>query len=242
LQYRSIAAIGKFLKVPLNDLGIIRKFNGVNVLQTRWYIKISCQDYILKILTAHAWLDLNASSRQPSPTMRSDSTNQQQLGLELAERPTSPQQQHTIEDQTGFSYCTAIGELKFALVPARSEISMATTKLSQYGTNPAYIHYQAIRTVFAFPNNTRDDGMWIYWRTKPRPDLPEGPIPQPYISPTDALPLIPSSSPTVPQGFSDSDWGSDLLIDALSVECSSCSLALPLSTRQNIKSRRIVNY
>jgi Reverse transcriptase (RNA-dependent DNA polymerase) len=98
---RIIAAIGKFLKVPLNDLGIIRKFNGVNVLQTRWYTKISRQDYLLKILTAHEWLDLKASTRQPLPT-RSDLTYQRQL--ELMDRPTNATQQQSIQEQAEFSY------------------------------------------------------------------------------------------------------------------------------------------
>ena len=39
--------------VPLNNLGIIRKCNGVNILQTRHYVKISCEDYLLKILLNH---------------------------------------------------------------------------------------------------------------------------------------------------------------------------------------------
>ena len=150
-----IAAIGKFLKVPLNNLGIMRKFNGVNIIQTRWYIKISCQDYLLKILMAHDWLDLK-SSRQPIP-MRSNSTYQHQL--ELAEQPSNQTAQHTIQEQAGFSYRTVIGKWIYALVIARPEISMATTKLSQYGSNPAYIHYlyKAVRAIFAFLNNTRED-------------------------------------------------------------------------------------
>ena len=51
----TIARIGEHLQVPLNGLGIIRKFNGVNILQSKWYIKISCEDYILKILMKHNW-------------------------------------------------------------------------------------------------------------------------------------------------------------------------------------------
>ena len=123
-----IAAIGKFLKVPLNDLGVIKKLNGVNIQRTQWYIKISCQDYLLKILESNGWLDLKASN-QPIP-MCQDPTYHRQL--ELAERPTSPQQQeHIQKDAAGFSYRAAIGELIYALVIARPEISLSTTKLAQ---------------------------------------------------------------------------------------------------------------
>jgi hypothetical protein len=62
-------------------------------------------------------------------------------------------------NQVGFSYRMTIGELIYALVVARVDISFAVIKLSQYGSNPASIHYyQAVRQVFAFLNNTREDG------------------------------------------------------------------------------------
>jgi hypothetical protein len=198
-----ITAIGQFLKVPLNDLGLIRKFNGVNILQTRWYIKIYCADYLLKILENHEWLDLKASN-QPIP-MRSDSHYQRQL--ELEDRPDNSELQSSIQKQAGFPYRTAIGELIYALVIARPDISMATTKLSQYGTNPALIHYHAVKAVFAFLNNTREDGL-IYWRSAPRMDLPEAPLPTPHSTSANALPPF-QSDPARPIAFSDSDWGSD---------------------------------
>lgn len=64
-----IRQIGTHLKVPLNDLGIIRKFNGVNIQQTKWYIKISCEEYLMKILMKHEWLQLKASNL-PVPMRR----------------------------------------------------------------------------------------------------------------------------------------------------------------------------
>ena len=198
-----ISEIGRHLKAPLNDLGIIKKFNGTNVLQTRWYITVSCEDYIVKILKSHAWLTLSASN-QPLP-MRSDSKCQCQL--EMADRPADALQQKTIQDQAGFSFRMAIGELIYALVIARPEISTATTKLSQYNSNPATIHYQALKAIFAFPNNTREDGL-IFWRTQPRQDLPDVKLPTPYSTMHNALTPLPSY-PTRLVGYTDSDWGSD---------------------------------
>ena len=178
-----IAEIGKHLKAPLNDLGIIRKFNGTNILQTRWYIKVSCEDYYLqKILTQHDWLHLKASN-QPLP-MRSDSKHQRQL--ELVTRPQTPEEQQYVQAQAGFSYRNSIWELIYALVIARPDISLATTKLSQYSTNPALEHYHAVKAVFAFLNNTKDNGL-IFWRNEPRLDLPHAQIPSPYSSQHNAL-------------------------------------------------------
>jgi hypothetical protein len=199
----TIANIGAHLQVPLNDLGIIRKFNGVNILQSKWYIKISCEDYLLKILLKHNWQELKAS-QLPVP-MKYDSKYQREL--ELAIRPTTPQEQQKVMNQAGFSYRMTIGELIYALMVARVDISFAVIKLSQYGSNPAALHYQAVRHVFAFLNNTRKDGL-VYWRKRPRDDLPHHALPVPRSNQIDRL----SAPITVPRellAYSDSDWGSD---------------------------------
>ena len=96
----TIAEIGKYLQVPLNDLGLIKKFKGVNILQTRWYIKVSCQDYITRILTVHNWLSLKTANL-PVP-MRSDPAYQRQL--ETAIRPTEEKEQNEIQTQAGWFF------------------------------------------------------------------------------------------------------------------------------------------
>jgi hypothetical protein len=92
-------------------------------------------------------------------------------------------------------------------VIARPDISLPTTKLSQYNSNPALDHNHAAKAVFAYLNNTKEDGL-IFWRSQPRMDLPEVNLPTPYSSAHNALTPLPTQ-PHVPLGFSDSDWGSD---------------------------------
>ena len=200
---QQISAIGSFLQVPLNQLGVITKFNGVNVQQTKWFIKVSCQDYLRKILENHNWLDLRASD-MPVP-MKSDSAYQR--ALEKAVRPQTPAEQQKVQDQAGFVYRTAIGELIYALIVARLEISFATTKLSQYSSNPALIHYTAVKQIFAYLNNTMDEGL-IFWRSSPRDDLPDTTPPRPRSNYVDRL-LTPRLQPTELFAYTDSDWGSD---------------------------------
>ena len=100
------------------------------------------------------------------------------------------------------------GELIYALVVARLDISFAIIKLCQYNANPAAVHYQAIRHVFAFLNNTRADDGLIYRRPRPRSDLPDIAPPSPRSNSEYRLerPLV---KPTILLVYSDSDWGSD---------------------------------
>jgi hypothetical protein len=62
---------------PLNQLGTIRKFNGVNVEQTRYYNHIHCATYIEKIVSHHGWDNLKIQS--PPTPMKSDSKYQKQI-------------------------------------------------------------------------------------------------------------------------------------------------------------------
>ena len=118
-------------------------------------------------------------------------------------------EQNDIQATAGFSYCMATGELIYALVIARPEISFAITKpTTQYGSSgPALIHYQAVWQVYAFLNNTREDGL-IFWRREPWADLPDIPRPRTRSNPNDWLPT-PTTHPTSPVAYSDLDWGSD---------------------------------
>ena len=90
--------------------------------------------------------------------MRSDSKYQREL--ETAARPSTQEEQQHIQQQAGFSYRMATGELIYALIVARMEISFAIIKLSQFNANPALrIHYKALRQVFAYLNHTRNGGL-----------------------------------------------------------------------------------
>ena len=104
-----IAKIGKELFVPLDNLGLIKKFNGVDILQTRDYVKVSCESYS-KIIETHGWGDLPAANKPVS--MQSDS--KYMAMLETTERPTTDTEKKELEKQMGFSYWSIIGELVFA--------------------------------------------------------------------------------------------------------------------------------
>ena len=54
------------LTFPLNFLGIVWKFNGVNVGQTCHYSHIHCSTYIGKIIKHHEWENVQ-SQTPPTP-------------------------------------------------------------------------------------------------------------------------------------------------------------------------------
>lgn len=188
----------------LNDLGIIKRFNGMDIQQTRHFININCHTYIDKIISHHGWQN-EKHANKPIP-MRNESSFL--ATLELTEGPDDPIEQRELEKQMGFNYRQVIGEAIFAMTLCRVDIAPAIIKLSQYSTNPAKCHYQAAKALMVYLHATRNDGIY-FWRSAPNPELPDVPLPN-TISSHQQLQAYPElQSATELEGASDSTWATD---------------------------------
>ena len=87
-----------------------------------------------------------------------------------------PQSLVDTEKQFGFTYRQGIGELLYAMITFRPDISFPLIKLSQYSTKPALEHFQVVQGIFKYLKETKDEGIY-YWRETPRTDRPLGPNP-----------------------------------------------------------------
>ena len=157
---------------PMNDLGVVKRFNGVDILQSRHFVRLSCETYIDKVIGNHDWQDLQ-SATLPVP-MRSDSDFLSKFDQESG--PTDPEEAKRLQETMGFSYRQAVGELIYAMTVCRLDVCSAACKLAQHTQAPAKIHYQAVKATWAYLKATRSDGI-TYWRSSPNPTLPEAPFP-----------------------------------------------------------------
>jgi len=162
------------MTIEVKELGLISHFNGIDVDQTRDYIKLSNAMYIDKILRNHPWIleDPHPPATFPIP-IRSDTTYTR--SLEEAD-PLSEPDRLALETKLGFSYRQAIGELIYALVTCRPDISFAAIKLGQYSASPALCHFDALKGIFRFLKATKDNGIY-YWCRQPCLDLPKKELP-----------------------------------------------------------------
>ena len=198
-----IRKIGAYLKKPLKELGLLERFNGIDIVQSRHYNKIHCGTYINKIVAAHGW-ENTALTREVHTPMRSDSAYQ--TSLETAVRPLTSDKAHEIASNMGFSYRQAIGELIFAAVTCRIDILYAVIKLSQYSSSPAAVHFTAVKNIFRYLRTHPDKGLH-FWRTQPNYDLPNMPFPD--IRPDNYV-LTPNHHDAgTLYGYVDSDWAGD---------------------------------
>jgi len=193
---------------PIKRLGLIEYFNGVTVEQTAHYIKLSSSTYIDKILQQHDFGELHHTHHRPIPM---NDTNEYCRKLDTAEGPTAEAERIALAEKMTFSYRQAIGELIWAMITCRPDISFATVKLSQFASNPAEIHYKAVKDVFRYLRATKDFGIY-YWKEKLDSRLPTVALPSRYSNETDVnlthdVSHIPSRALS---GYVDSDWASDI--------------------------------
>ena len=207
-----IDEISKYLTAPLKNLGRVDRFNGVEVQQTDKFVKLHNTQYIEKILTRHGWLsDTYKHQNYPVP-MRSDSKFLS--ALENAKGPENDIERNKLESKMKFSYRQALGEILYAMVTCRPDISVSITKLSQYSQNPAEVHYLTLKNVFRYLRCTKNDGL-IFWRREKATfaNIEPAVLPKMYSDETTQNEL--KEQPKLPNdlgtmfGYVDSDWAGD---------------------------------
>ena len=161
------------MTIDISKLGMILRFNGVDVLQTRHYIKLYNCTYIRKILANHAWILEEHPMGEFSLPMRSDTSYARDLKIA---KPLSQSEREKLEKEYGFTYQQGVGEILYALITCCPDISYATIKLSQYSTKPSKIHFDALKQVYRYLKATEDDDIY-FWRSEPHMDLPIGELP-----------------------------------------------------------------
>jgi hypothetical protein len=109
----------------------------------------------------------------------------------------------------GFNYRQVIGELIYAMVTCRPDISYPLIKLSQYSANPTEEHYVAVKDIFYYLKATSSDGIY-YWRPMKNDNLPDLPLPEFTPSPYTPDSSTRADTPLDLIGAVDADWAGDV--------------------------------
>ena len=193
------------MSAPLKREGLLQRFNGIDIYQTDDFIRVHCNTYISKILQNKKF-DLTTTQNKPTP-MTSD--NDLIRNLDTAIGPTDEAEKQALQKEMGFKYRAATGELLFAMVTCRPDISNAVIKLTQFNVNPARCHYEAVIRVYKYLNATKDRGL-TFWRTQKNPHLPMAvphlPQPEEYEFHT----TTEHNKPKQPYVMVDSDWAGNV--------------------------------
>eukprot|EP00804_Cyclotella_cryptica_P012200 CCRYP_009883-RA/>CCRYP_009883-RA protein AED:0.21 eAED:0.21 QI:0/-1/0/1/-1/1/1/0/337 len=201
-------AIDDHLTMTIKRQGLVTLFNGVDILQSRNYIKISAETYIEKMGAKyldmwHKEVQMMAERPLPIPTNESfikafnaDSGN------------PDVKIQKELQQRFKFGYRSGVGELIYAMVTCRPDISAVTVKCTQHSTCPADIHFQAVKHAIKYLVATQKDRIY-FWRATPLMTLPEHPIPVCATALHGPLPPKvhrPQHACTDMHAYVDSDW------------------------------------
>ena len=188
-----IATINKHATTENQGIGIRTKagmhscYNGVDVHQTRDYIKLSCETYICRVLQTHGWETPGANKSDCHDSVPLAPDFSKTLGGLIG--PQEGTAKHLkLEKQVGYTYCQVLGELIYTYTVCRVDIGYAATLLSHFSHAPALEHYKALKGVIKYLHRTTTWGI-MYWRPHPVASLPHVPPPEHTVDPT--LPAFP---------------------------------------------------
>lgn len=205
LASRVFDLIDEHLMIPLKRLGLITLFNGLDITQSRDYIKISCRSYIERICEKYldGWLSKHNIAHRPTPLPQTDSFIKSFLS---ATGDPTESTQSKLSSSMGIKYRNVLGELIFALVTCRPEISYAVVKCAQATTAPHEIHYHGLKHLLKYLYSTKDDGIY-YWRLQKNDTLPHLPLPSVTSATMDLLLANrPTHNALDLHGYVDLDW------------------------------------
>ena len=190
---------------PLKRMGLVTLFNGIDVKQTRDWIKISVETYIDRIMVKHlsAWMTGVESFTRPTP-LPSRRDFLRRFLSDLGDDDDVVQT--ALAKSNHFTYRSGVGELIYAYITCRPDLAYGVVRASQFNTCPAQIHYDGVKHMLKYLYRTKSDGIY-FWRTTPNESLPyESP---PTIN-SNAHDLLvdgrPSHEPMDLHGFFDADW------------------------------------
>ncbi len=194
------------LSIPLKQQGLLDMFNGINVTQTRDYIKIDCHTYIDKFCKKylHTWLQkVPLTENRPTPLPTNPTWIKK---FNAATGPSNPKDQQHLATKMDIKYKGGVGKLIWAMTTCRPDISYTSVKLSQSNSAPAEHHYHGLKHAIRYVYITRHDGIY-FWRTHARDDLPTGPLPTVNSNVKDLLlESRPQHDAHIAVAYGDSDW------------------------------------
>ena len=194
------------LKIPVKRQGYLDMYNGIDVLQTRHYIKISVRSFIDKVFEHHlsTWMKSTYPSPARSTPLPTDATFMKKFNSSTGD--PDPKLQQKLAKTMQLNYRSGVGELIWAMTTSQPDLTFTSVKLSQSNSCPHKIHFHGLKHALKFLYNSKNDGLY-FWRPHPRTELPEGPIPPINSNRQDILlDDRPQFDASTVHAYADSDW------------------------------------
>jgi len=155
--------------------GVYQRYNGIDIIQTRDYVKVGCESYIDRMLQTHGWESPRSPRDRTSTKIVPIDPSKVNHFMLLDGPPEKSEDAKALAKQKGFSYRNVLGELIYAYVIARLDIGYAVCTLARFASAPHADHYDALKHVCRYLRATKSWGI-IYVRPAPLEGLPDVPF------------------------------------------------------------------
>jgi hypothetical protein len=194
------------LSIPMKQQGFLDMYNGIDVLQTRNYIKISCKTFINKICDKYlnSWMqNFTSTEDQPTP-LPTDPTGFKKFNAAIGD--PDPKVQVKLVKNMQLTYWSGVEELIWAMTTTRPNLAYSSVKLSQANSAPNEHHYHGVKHALKYLYSTWDDGIY-FWRTGACNEFKEGPLPTINSNKQDLLLADqPEHDVHIVHAYADLDW------------------------------------
>ncbi len=153
-------------------------YNGVDILQTRHYIELLVKTFNDKVFKPYFATWMKTCYPMPSHSTPPPSNQTWLKKFNAAIGDPDPKVQVQLAKSMKLTYHSGVGKLIWAMTTCQPDLAYTSSiKLSQLNTCPHELHFHGLKHSLKFLYSTKDDGLY-FWCTHPRPEIPEGPIPQ----------------------------------------------------------------
>ena len=130
--------IDDHLKIPIKQQGYLDMYNGIDILQTRYYIKINLRSFIDKIFEPYlaTWMKTAYPSPACSTLLPLDPTWLKKFNTAVGD--TDKKVQAQLAKSMQLDYHSGVGKLIWAMTTCRPDLSYASVKLLQ--TNRTHLN------------------------------------------------------------------------------------------------------
>jgi hypothetical protein len=194
------------LSIPMKCQGYLDMYNGINVLETCNYIKVSSYTFINKICEKHLarWMhNFTSPDAQPTPLPTGPTWYKK---FNSAVGDPDPKVQARLAKLMQISYPSGVGELIWAKTTTHPDLVFTSVKLSQANSAPHEHHYNGVKHALKYLCSTCDNGIY-FWHRAPHPEFDKGPLPRINSNRQDLLLTnCPKFDANIAHTYADSDW------------------------------------
>lgn len=194
------------LKIPIKRQGYLDMYNGVDIQQTRYYIKISLKTYVDKNFEPYfaTWMKTVYPTPARLTPLPSDHAWLKKFNAAVGDPDEKVQAQ--LAKSMQLNYRAGVGELIWAMTTCRTDLAFASIKLLQSNSCPHGLHFHGLKHALKYLYASWEDGIY-FWCTSPRLELPEGPVPTVISNKQDILLENRSQFDAhIAHAYSDPDW------------------------------------